>query len=65
MTTRKKTQEFSVTFDMNLVLSIPIVAETMEAALAKAQTYKAHDVVDVDHTEYIDSDIKVTGIYAG
>ena len=56
-------KEFQVTYDIKLTVGEPVVAQTLEDALAIGRKRRPSDVLDLDDLEYIDGEIEVTGVY--
>lgn len=56
-------KEFQVSYDITLKVSEPVVATSLEEALAVGRKRQPHDVVDIDGLEYIEGEIEVTGVY--
>ena len=63
MKTKQKT--YCVSFDMQLNIGFEITAESMEAAVAKAQGMKVGDIVDFDANgwDHNDSELELNGVF--
>ncbi len=60
----KKLQAFTVMAELKITCGITIHAEGLEDAAQKAKELKETDFVDIKD-EYMDGDIRVTGVWEG
>lgn len=58
-----KTENHMAFVHITLELGVPVHGGTLEEALETARKLSVTDVVDLDHLEYNDGSIKVTGVY--
>ncbi|HKZ41351.1 MAG TPA: hypothetical protein VJ044_10345 [Candidatus Hodarchaeales archaeon] len=58
----KKQKTFTVQFDLKLVTTLDLRADSLEEAIAKAREYGVKDLVEFE-SDYIDGEVEVTGVF--
>ena len=58
----KKQKTFTVQFDLKLVTTLDLRADSLEEAITKAREYSVKDLVEFD-SDYIDGEVEVTGVF--
>ena len=58
----KKQKTFTVHFDLKLVTTLDLRADSLEEAIAKAREYGVKDLVEFE-SDYIDGEVEVTGVF--
>lgn len=61
---KAKKKTFNIQVQVNVMTDITVTADSMEEALEFGRSQGVRDVVDFEG-DYIDGDIKVTGVFEG